>query len=129
MVIVTWPVLNSIYFFLYKKWYFDLIYNNLFVFPLLSSFYTLTFKLIDRGWVEFFGPLTIVRFTNKLSSLLSSFQTGFIYNYVFIMLLGIIFFLQFILGGLTHGFSDFFNENLLICIFSVILFLIFKDKR
>lgn len=123
MVILTNRVLNSVYFFLVKKWYFDLIYNNVFVFRLLNSFYSLTFKLVDRGIIEFFGPLSIVRLVAKLSSVFSFFQTGFLYNYIFIMLLGVIVFFKLILVLFLPDSFYFVNFRLLTCILVVIFFL------
>jgi len=95
-------LLNSYWFFI-KKWYFDLIYN-LFVFKLLWFFYHITFKLVDRGLIELFGPLGISRILSLLSSIFSSFHSGYIYIYIFIILLSImllIFFLFKFIVSLT----------------------------
>lgn len=73
------------YWFLVKRWYFDLIYNS-FVFILLSFFYRIIFKLIDRGLVEWFGPLGVVKLISKFAAIFSTFQIGFIYNYIFVIL-------------------------------------------
>ena len=86
-----------LYWFLVKKWYFDLIYNNLFVFNLLNAFYTHTFKLVDRGFIEVLGPLSITRYVNKASMLLSLLQTGHMYNYIFLMMLSIVIFISIIM--------------------------------
>lgn len=118
---------RQFYFFLAKKWYFDLIYNNIFVFNLLKGFYALTFKLVDRGLIEFFGPLSLVRVIGKFSAIFSYFQTGFLYNYIFIMLLGIIIFLKVVLVDFLVDFG--INSNLLICILSLILFLVLYDNN
>lgn len=128
VLLITNPIFSYVYNFLVKKWYFDLIYNNLFVFNLLRSFYELTFKLIDRGLIEFFGPLTIVRFTNKVSAAFSFFQTGFLYNYIFVMLLGIIIFLQLFSAGIFYD-NHLINFRLLACIFSAVFFVSFKSKK
>jgi NADH:ubiquinone oxidoreductase subunit 5 (subunit L)/multisubunit Na+/H+ antiporter MnhA subunit len=119
-------VARSIYFFLVKKWYFDLIYNNLFVFNLLSAFYTVTFKVIDRGLIEMFGPLSTVRLVNKISSVLSLIQTGFIYNYIFIILLSVIFILS-VLFSYSFIFNS-VNFGLLCAILITIIFLSLSKK-
>jgi NADH-ubiquinone oxidoreductase chain 5 len=116
---------NLLYFFLVKKWYFDLIYNNLFVFNLLKSFYSVTFKLIDRGLIEFFGPLSVVRLTAYFSRALSFVQTGYMYNYIFIIIVSIIVFIKLIFSFEIFNYFDF---NLLICFLSVMLFIILKKK-
>lgn len=61
-----------------------------------------TFKTIDRGLVEVYGPLGLVRFFNILMQKFSNLQTGYIHHYVFVMVnsvtffLGILFFLNLI---------------------------------
>lgn len=117
------------YFFLAKKWYFDLLYNNIFVFNLLSSFYLLTFKIIDRGLIELFGPLSFVRLINKSSIIFSSFQTGFLYNYIFVVLLGLMFFIKLTSSLFFPSFNSFFNFGLFICLLSLIIFLSFGNKK
>jgi hypothetical protein len=117
---------RAAYFFLVKKWYFDLVYNNLFVFNLLSAFYTVTFKTIDRGLVEFFGPLSTVRIVNKISLLFSFMQTGFIYNYIFIILISVIFVFSVLFAySFIHSFANF---GLLSTILVTIIFLSLLKK-
>lgn len=118
-----------VYFFLVKKWYFDLIYNNVFVYKLLGGFYNLTFKLVDRGLIELFGPLSIVRLVSKFSILFSYFQTGFLYNYIFIMLIGIIIFLKLVLSNFIIDFDYNMNIELLICILSLMIFISLSNKK
>ena len=127
--IVKGKFFRYVYFFLAKKWYFDLLYNNIFVFNLLSAFYLLTFKVIDRGLIEFFGPLSFVRLINKFSVLLSSFQTGFLYNYIFIVLLGLMFFIKLIFSLFFPDFSAFFNFGLFASLLSLVIFLSFDSKK
>jgi NADH:ubiquinone oxidoreductase subunit 5 (subunit L)/multisubunit Na+/H+ antiporter MnhA subunit len=115
------------YFFLAKKWYFDLLYNNIFVFNLLNSFYLLTFKVIDRGLIEFFGPLSLVRLINNLSLVFSFFQTGFLYNYIFIVLLGIIIFLKLTLPLFLDNYYTTFNFGLFVCLLTLVIFV--SNKR
>lgn len=125
MIIVKSNNFRTLYRFLSKKWYFDLLYNNIFVFSLLRSFYTLTFKLIDRGLIEFFGPLSIVRLVNKVSALLSHIQTGLLYNYIFVVLLGIILFIMITTTLFFNVLNLNLNFGLLICFIVSMLFLNF----
>lgn len=122
LIIVEYTLFRNFYKFLSKKWYFDLIYNNIFVFNLLNLFYIVTFKLIDRGLIEFFGPLSLVRFTNKVSSVFSSIQTGFIYNYIFVVLLGIMFFI-FLIDLFISKESLAINFELMICFLVCVFYL------
>lgn len=117
---------NLFYFFLVKKWYFDLIYNNLFVFNLLNSFYLLTFKLIDRGIIEFFGPLSIVRTVSYFSRSFSYLQTGYMYNYIFAMIIFIIVFIKIIFG--YYYLVSSLDFDLIILFISTILFLNFRKN-
>ncbi|MDC3030257.1 NADH-quinone oxidoreductase subunit L [Candidatus Pelagibacter sp.] len=73
--------------FLANKWYFDEIYDTIFVEPskklglFLWKFFDI--KLIDR-----FGPDGVSALIKKCSIKANKFQSGFIYQYAFIMLLG-----------------------------------------
>jgi NADH-ubiquinone oxidoreductase chain 5 len=94
-------ILKNYYMFLLKKWYFDIIYNKFLILNILSLGF-FTFKTIDRGLVEVYGPLGLVRFFNILMQKFSNLQTGYIHHYVFVMVnsvtffLGILFFLNLI---------------------------------
>lgn len=122
LIIIKSENLRTIYRFLSKKWYFDLLYNNIFVFNLLKGFYTLTFKLIDRGLIEFFGPLSLVRLINKASFSLSYIQTGLLYNYIFVVLLGVIFFIAITAALFFNELELDLNLGLLICFIVCTLF-------
>ena len=73
--------------FLVNKWYFDELYDAIFVKPskklglFLWKFFDI--KLIDR-----FGPDGVSSLIKKCSIKANKFQSGFIYQYAFIMLLG-----------------------------------------
>ena len=127
LILVNVGFFRLVYRFLSKKWYFDLVYNNLFVFNLLKSFYSLTFKVIDRGLVEFFGPLSLVRLTSSFSVFFSRVQTGFMYHYIFVFLLGIIFFVGLSFFGYFEVIN--FNFGLFTVLFSLVLFSINNKKK
>jgi NADH:ubiquinone oxidoreductase subunit 5 (subunit L)/multisubunit Na+/H+ antiporter MnhA subunit len=118
----NFSVFSQIYSFLIKKWYFDLIYNNIFSYGLLNFFYIIPFKLVDRGFIELIGPLGIVRSLNILSLIASRVQTGFIYNYIFTVILGVLllFYLIFII-------TDFYSFPLIISFLGVFIFLQLKQ--
>ena len=86
-----------IYNFFYYKWYIDVLYNKIFVnfFFLISYNYI---KYIDRGFIELFGPLGIVRFINYFLMRLNFLQTGFLYNYFFLFIILIFFIFFFFLN-------------------------------
>ena len=82
---------NYIYHFFGKKWYFDTIYNRYFVKPFWNLGYNVTYKLIDKGWLEFIGPTGLVNLITFISKKFSQFQSGFLSDYVYNILLGLLF--------------------------------------
>ncbi|MBD1146385.1 NADH-quinone oxidoreductase subunit L [Pelagibacterales bacterium SAG-MED28] len=77
-----------LYNFLLNKWYIDDLYEKLFVFPAkkIGSF---LWKQGDLGFIDRFGPDGISKLIKKLSNKAGLFQTGFIYDYAFAMLIGL----------------------------------------
>ena len=78
---------KPLYNFLVNKWYFDELYDVIFIKPSkkigLFFWKTIDVKIIDR-----FGPDGIASLIKNLSVIASKFQSGFVYQYAFIMLLG-----------------------------------------
>jgi NADH-quinone oxidoreductase subunit L len=90
---VSWPTLITqrfrlIYQFLYNKYYFDEIYERFLIKNILSLGRSLwqfgDIKLIDKK-----GPEGIARLALYLSNRSSQLQTGYIFNYVFVMIGGV----------------------------------------
>lgn len=84
------PIGLKVFAFLNKKWYFDKLYNELLNKPLLSFGYFVSFRGMDKGLVEMLGPYGAVSSFSSLMKKVSKLQTGFIYHYAFIMLIGIV---------------------------------------
>ena len=81
--------LGPIYRFLYNKWYFDELYHYLFVVPafwLGRQFW----KLGDVGTIDRFGPNGIAWVVEKGAVGARRFQTGYLYSYALVMLLGLV---------------------------------------
>ena len=78
---------KPLYLFLKNKWYFDELYNYIFVIPSkkLGKFF---WKKIDGLIIDRFGPDGISQLIKNLSIIAVKFQTGFIYQYAFVMLIG-----------------------------------------
>ena len=78
---------RPLYKFLINKWYFDELYDFLFIKSCkrLGLFF---WKICDLKIIDQFGPDGIATLVKKLSVQASKFQSGFIYQYAFIMLLG-----------------------------------------
>ncbi len=81
--------LGPIYRFLYNKWYFDELYHYLFVVPafwLGRQFW----KLGDVGTIDRFGPNGVAWVVEKGAVGAKKFQTGYLYSYALVMLLGLV---------------------------------------
>tara|TARA_B100001564_G_scaffold350595_1_gene355264 strand:- start:9788 stop:11695 length:1908 start_codon:yes stop_codon:yes gene_type:complete len=77
-----------LYKFLLNKWYFDELYNSIFVKP-VKKVGSLFWKRGDIGIIDRFGPDGISKLIKIVSSKAGKFQTGFIYDYAFVMLIGL----------------------------------------
>ncbi len=77
-----------LYNFLLNKWYIDEIYEKIFVNSAkrIGSFF---WKKGDVGIIDKFGPDGISKLVKIISNKTARLQTGFIYDYAFIMLLGL----------------------------------------
>ena len=77
-----------LYDFLLNKWFIDELYEIIFIKPAkkLGSFF---WKQGDQGIIDRFGPDGISKLIKKISDKASLFQTGFIYDYAFAMLIGL----------------------------------------
>jgi NADH-quinone oxidoreductase subunit L len=78
---------KPLYQFLLNKWYFDELYNTLFVEP-SKRLGLFLWKFFDIKLIDGFGPDGISAFIKKCSFKANKFQSGFIYQYAFVMLLG-----------------------------------------
>lgn len=118
--------LKKIYSFLINKWYFDYIYNYFIVLNFLSVGF-FSFKEIDRGFIEIFGPLGFVRLVSNKLRLLNNIQTSYIHHYIFIMILGAVFFILLFWIFL----SDFFIliDSRFYLLFMVSVFFLFDVKE
>ncbi|MCV0383482.1 MAG: NADH-quinone oxidoreductase subunit L [Erythrobacter sp.] len=81
--------LGPIYRFVYNKWYFDELYNFLFVRP---AFWIgrLFWKRGDEGTIDRFGPNGAAWAVQQGSALASKVQSGYVYSYALVMLLGLV---------------------------------------
>jgi len=78
---------KPLYHFLLNKWYFDELYDALIVNPSkrLGLFF---WKFFDVKMIDGFGPDGISNLIKKFSIKANKFQSGYIYQYAFVMLLG-----------------------------------------
>ncbi|PAL25409.1 NADH-quinone oxidoreductase subunit L [Sphingopyxis sp. GW247-27LB] len=75
--------------FLFNKWYFDELYNVLFVKPAfaIGRFF---WKRGDEGTIDRFGPDGVAALVQGGTRLAVRLQSGYVYGYAFVMLLGLV---------------------------------------
>ncbi len=75
------------YNFLLNKWYFDELYNLIFVEPIkkIGLFF---WKKGDINTIDRYGPDGLSKFIKNISDKAVSFQSGHLYHYAFVMLIG-----------------------------------------
>ena len=87
---ITEEIVNTnkpFYLFLKNKWYFDELYEYIFINPSKKIGYFF-WKKIDLSVIDKFGPDGISKLIKYFSLKAVKFQSGYIYQYAFIMLLG-----------------------------------------
>ena len=113
---------KKIYNFLNKKWFFDKVYNEYIGQFFFKFGYNISYKIIDRGIFEIFGPMGLSRSILNKSIFISNLQTGYLYHITLIMLIGSTFLLGFRQFWVILG--DLFDFRLFIIIFLLTFFLI-----
>jgi NADH-quinone oxidoreductase subunit L len=78
---------EPLYNFLINKWYFDELYNFIFI-QSSKKIGVFFWKIIDVKIIDKFGPDGISSLIKDLSLRASKFQSGFIYHYAFMILIG-----------------------------------------
>ncbi len=81
-------IMPGVYHFLYQKWYFDQLYNFLFVRPTfrIGSF---LWKVGDGKIIDGLGPNGIAARVVDITNRVVRMQTGYLYHYAFAMLIGV----------------------------------------
>src|SRR5690606_33600355 len=80
---------RAVYLFLLNKWYFDELYDWLFVRPANYIGYGL-WRSGDMAVIDAIGPDGIAAVTRDLARKASRLQSGYVYHYAFAMLIGIV---------------------------------------
>ena len=108
---------RTIYTFFNRKWFFDKIYNEWIVSPLLYIAYIQTYQNRDRGLLEFFGPQGLATEIYFRSVDLTSRSLGFIFRRLFLFLIFI-----FRILIIISNWTSFFYWNEFSFIIIIILF-------
>jgi|SRR5580658_3944040 NADH-quinone oxidoreductase subunit L len=81
-------VFHPLYLFVFNKWYFDELYDALFVKPAMRGGWAL-WRGGDGLLIDGLGPDGIATVTRGVSRAASRLQTGYVYHYAFAMLIGV----------------------------------------
>lgn len=87
---------KPLYNFLVKKWYFDELYDLIFVRP-FRSIGNFLWQRGDVKTIDAYGPDGIARVVKNLSDRASSMQSGYLYHYATILLIGLIIIVMFLI--------------------------------
>ena len=80
-----------LYTFFNKKWFFDKLYNKYLSQNFLYYSYHFSYKNLDRGILEEYGPYGLTNILSKISDYLKYFQSGNLFHYLFLMVFSIFF--------------------------------------
>lgn len=79
---------KKIYNFLNKKWFFDKVYNESIGQFFFKFGYNVSYKIIDRGIIEMFGPMGLSKSISSNARAISSLQTNYLYHTTLMILIG-----------------------------------------
>jgi NADH-quinone oxidoreductase subunit L len=85
---------KPIHTFLYNKWYFDELYDRIFVRP-MAWIARVLWKVGDGMIIDGLGPDGISARVADITKRVVRLQTGFVYHYAFVMLIGIVVFVSY----------------------------------
>jgi NADH-quinone oxidoreductase subunit L len=99
----SWPRriatrLRPVYLFLLNKWYFDELYDRLFVRPALYLGRGL-WKAGDQDTIDAVGPDGLAAATRDIARRFGRMQSGYVYHYAFAMLIGVVLLVSWYLIG------------------------------
>lgn len=80
---------RPVYTFLHNKWYFDELYDAVFVRPAFAIARTF-WQGIDLGLIDRYGPDGVAAATLATTRRVVRLQTGYVYHYAFAMLVGVV---------------------------------------
>nr|QCU46372.1 NADH dehydrogenase subunit 5 [Stomolophus sp. CG-2019] len=80
-------ILKNVYQFLSSAWDFDKVISHTILFPIWKFGYIVTFKIFDTGIIEKLGPWGLAKQPVKFSKVISTIQSGYIFNYALLILL------------------------------------------
>jgi len=118
---------KKLYFFFNKKWFIDKIYNEYFGQFFFKFAYSTSYKFVDKGIFEIIGPTGLSKVILLISLNIDKLQTGYIYHYTSIILIG--FSLLFFFKEIWYIFEFFVDYRLFIIIMILAFFIVDKWKN
>jgi len=73
-----------------RRWFVDVVYNKYIGEPAMLWGYWTSFRALDRGILEMCGPEGMSRVSVSLAQRLRRLQSGYMYHYALVMLVGVI---------------------------------------
>jgi NADH-ubiquinone oxidoreductase chain 5 len=101
-------LIRFFYLFFSKKWLFDRLQNDLIIAFFLKLGYNTTYKTIDKGVIEFYGPSGYTKIVLFLSKFVSQFTSGKINQYAFLIFVFLVLLISFnFVSKLLYIYIDF----------------------
>ena len=116
----------SLSIFFYRKWHFDLVYNSFFGKFFLNYGYSFLYKIVDKGFLEYFGPLGLEKLVIFFSKFFLSLQTGYLYHYV-LYTVSIVFVMPLLIYITSFVFSITY-QTLIYIFLGIIIYYVSKKK-
>jgi len=116
--------LKKFYVFSNKAFFFDVIYGDLFFKKLLEISYFSMYKYVEKGVLNYFLADFIKNIFNKVYSIFGLVYTGLIYDYIFLILVGIMYLFIFYYFFLFIGIQGF-----LVLFFGMYFFINIQDNE
>jgi NADH-ubiquinone oxidoreductase chain 5 len=119
---------KKIYVLFNRKWFFDKIYNEFFGQFFFRFGYSISYKLMDRGIFEILGPTGLSMLSLQIGLNIHKMQSGYIYHYNLIVLVGIA--CLFGINGIWLFFGGFSKYDIFFILFFLAFYLInFNELR
>jgi proton-translocating NADH-quinone oxidoreductase chain L len=114
---------RSVYIFLNQRWLFDKVYHDFIAKKAFDFGYETSFKSFDKGLLEIVGPTGIMKAFSRLMTESRGLQSGFVYHYALLMLIGLTIFLSLYILGVWSQMDLFLDQRIYFVILSTIVIL------
>nr|YP_009402820.1 NADH dehydrogenase subunit 5 [Compsopogon caeruleus]ARX96180.1 NADH dehydrogenase subunit 5 [Compsopogon caeruleus] len=113
---------RKITFFFNKKWFLDKLFNTFLVFPLAKFGYSITLINLDRGLIEFIGPLGLANVLKRYANNLIQIQSGQLVHYIFFIVIAFFVLLNINVVFSLLSFQKLFESSLWIILFCTFIY-------